>query len=76
MSIKEKPPDDFFKGIKLSLKSVLKHPDINTPKIIFFVICNVFPMRNEIIPKHIRLDTTTLMKNPNRKHSRPWTDLL
>ena len=28
------PPDDFFKGIKTSLKSVfLKHPDINTPKI-------------------------------------------
>jgi len=33
MEIQEKPPDDFFKGIKLSLKSVLKHPDINTPKI-------------------------------------------
>jgi len=41
MSIKEKPPDDFFKGIKLSLKSVLKHPDINTPKITNAVIlCN------------------------------------
>lgn len=32
MEIKEKPPDDFFKGIKTSLKSVLKHPDINLPK--------------------------------------------
>lgn len=41
MSIKEKPPEDFFKGIKLSLKSVLKHPDINTPKITNAVIqCN------------------------------------
>jgi len=41
MSIKEKPPDDFFKGIKLSLKSVLKHPDINTHKITNAVIlCN------------------------------------
>ena len=41
MSIKDKPPDDFFKGIKLSLKSVLKHPDINTPKITNAVIqCN------------------------------------
>ena len=41
MSIKEKPPDDFFKGIKFSLKSVLKHPDINTPKITNAVIlCN------------------------------------
>ena len=35
MEIKEKPPDDFFKGIKTSLKSVLKHPDINLPKILF-----------------------------------------
>jgi hypothetical protein len=41
MSIKEKPPDDFFKGIKLSLKSVLKHVDINTPKITnAVIICN------------------------------------
>ena len=41
MSIKEKPPDDFFKGIKLSLKSVLKHADINLPKITNAVIkCN------------------------------------
>ena len=37
----ENPPDDFFKGIKISLKSVLKHPDINTPKITNAVIkCN------------------------------------
>jgi hypothetical protein len=41
MSIKEKPPDDFFKGIKISLKSVLKHPDVNLPKITNAVIkCN------------------------------------
>ena len=41
MSIKDKPPGAFFKGIKLSLKSVLKHPDINTPKITNAVIlCN------------------------------------
>ena len=29
MEIKEKPPAGFFKWINLSLKSVLKHPDIN-----------------------------------------------
>jgi hypothetical protein len=29
---KEKPPE-FFKSIKTSLKSILKHPEINTPKI-------------------------------------------
>ena len=41
MEVNEKPPDDFFKGIKTSLKSVLKHPDINTPKITNAVItCN------------------------------------
>ena len=32
MSIKEKPPE-FFKSVKTSLKSILKYPDINTPKI-------------------------------------------
>ena len=32
MSIKEKPPE-FFKSIKTSLKNILKHPIINTPKI-------------------------------------------
>ena len=30
MSIKEKPPE-FFKSTKSSLKSILKHADINTP---------------------------------------------
>ena len=41
MEIKEKPPEDFFKGIKISLKSVLKNPEINTPKITNAVIkCN------------------------------------
>ena len=32
MDIKEKPPE-FFKSIKTSLKSIIKHPVINTPKI-------------------------------------------
>ena len=32
MDIKEKPPE-FFKSIKTSLKSILKHPEINTAKI-------------------------------------------
>ena len=32
MSIKEKPPD-YFKSLKTSLKSILKHPEINTKKI-------------------------------------------
>jgi len=32
MSIKEKPPE-FFKSVKTSLKSILKHPIINSPRI-------------------------------------------
>ena len=35
------PPTDFFKGIKISLKNVLKHPAINSTKITNAVIkCN------------------------------------
>ena len=37
MEAKEKPPE-FFKSIKTSLKSVLKHPDININKINYAVI--------------------------------------
>ena len=38
---KEKPQNDFFKGIKIFLKSVLKHLDVNLPKITNVVIkCN------------------------------------
>ena len=31
-NIKEKPPD-FYKGVKVPIKYVLKHPEINLPKI-------------------------------------------
>ena len=31
--MEEKLPDDYFKCIKVPLKHVIKHPDINTPKI-------------------------------------------
>ena len=33
MDIKEKPPDDFFKCVKVSLKHVLKHYKTNQSKI-------------------------------------------
>lgn len=33
MNIKEHPPDNFYKCIKVSLKHILKHHDINQPKI-------------------------------------------
>jgi len=33
MDISEEPPGDFFKCVKVSLKHVLKHYEINQPKI-------------------------------------------
>jgi hypothetical protein len=57
MSIKEKPPDDFFKGIKISLKSILKHPDINLPKITNAVIkCNKIVIQTLMFMKLFLLD--------------------
>jgi hypothetical protein len=57
MSIKEKPPDDFFKGIKISLKSVLKHPDVNLPKITNAVIkCNKIVIQVLMFMKLFLLD--------------------
>jgi hypothetical protein len=57
---KEKPPDDFFKGIKISLKSVLKHPDINIPKITNAVIkCNKIVIQTLMFMKLFLLDHYT-----------------
>jgi hypothetical protein len=57
MSIKEKPPDDFFKGIKISLKSVLKHPAVNLPKITNAVIkCNKIVIQTLMFMKLFLLD--------------------
>ena len=57
MKIKEKPPEDFFKGIKTSLKSVLKHPDINLPKITNAVIkCNKIVIQTMMFMKLFLLD--------------------
>jgi hypothetical protein len=57
MEIKEKPPEDFFKGIKTSLKSVLKHPDINLPKITNAVIkCNKIVIQTLMFMKLFLLD--------------------
>jgi len=40
-NIKEKPPDDYFKCIKIPIKNGLKHYDINLPKITdAVIICN------------------------------------
>ena len=51
------PPTDFFKGIKTSLKSVLKHPDINLPKITNAVIkCNKIVIQTMMFMKIFLLD--------------------
>jgi len=53
----EKHPTDYFKGIKLSLKSVLKHPDINLPKITNAVIkCNKIVIQTLMFMKLFLLD--------------------
>ena len=53
----EKIPTDFFKGIKISLKSVLKHPDINLPKITNAVIkCNKIVIQTLMFMKLFLLD--------------------
>ena len=57
MNWKGKPPDDYFKGIKLSLKSILKHPDINLPKITNAVIkCNKIVIQTLMFMKLFLLD--------------------
>ena len=51
------PPTDFFKGIKTSLKSVLKHHDINLPKITNAVIkCNKIVIQTMMFMKLFLLD--------------------
>ena len=45
-------PFDYFSCMIIMMKQVEKEEQ---------TISNVFPMRSEIIPKHIRLDTTTLV---------------
>ena len=41
MDVKENPPEDYMKGVKVPIKHVLKNPEINLPKITEAVIkCN------------------------------------
>ena len=57
---KNKPPDkssDFFKCVKISLKHVLKNPDINLPKITDAVIkCNKIVINTSMFMKLYLLD--------------------
>jgi hypothetical protein len=65
-NIKEKPPDDFFKGIKLSLKSVLKHPDINLPK-----ITNAVIKCNKIVIQTLQFMKLFILNHYEKHHSLP-----
>jgi hypothetical protein len=57
MESEVEPPTDFFKGIKISLKSVLKHPDINLPKITNAVVkCNKIVIQTLMFMKLFILD--------------------
>ena len=47
-----KKPFEYFPCMVFMMKEVEKQEE---------TMYNVFPMRNEVIPKHIRLDTTTLV---------------
>ena len=58
-------PTDFFKGIKTSLKSVLKHPDINLPKITNAVIgsTNIYKIAYNAINNKERPNYLSRSKN-------------
>ena len=57
MSKKEKPPDDYFKCIKIPIKNVLKHYDINLPKITDAVLmCNKIVIHTLMFMKLYLLD--------------------
>ena len=40
MEGKEKPPDGYFKCVKVQIKHIIKHPEINLPKITETAIIN------------------------------------
>ena len=59
MEEKEKLPDEFFKCVKVPLKHIIKHPDINIPKIQDTAIMSKFreirnpkPAKNNSILSH------------------------
>ena len=56
-NIKEKPPDDYFKCIKIPIKNVLKNYDINLPKITDAVLmCNKIVIHSLMFMKLYLLD--------------------
>ena len=69
MNIKEEPPDDFFKCIKVSLKYVLKHFNINQPKINKSVI-----KANKIVIHTLQFMKLYLLDYYDKNNSLPIVD--
>jgi len=63
-NIKEKPPDDYFKCIKIPIKNGLKHYDINLPKITdAVIICNKIVIHTLMFMKLYLLDYYEINKS-------------
>jgi hypothetical protein len=69
MEEKEKPPDEFFKCVKVPLKHVIKHPDINIPKIQDTAI-----MANKIVIHTLQFMKLYLLNYYNKHNKLPVID--
>ena len=69
MGIKEHPPDDFFKCVKVSLRHVLKNHDINHPKINRVVV-----KAHKIVIHTLQFMKLYLLDYHNRKKKLPVVD--
>jgi hypothetical protein len=69
MEEKEKPPDDYFKCVKVPLKHVIKHPDINIPKIQETAI-----IANKIIIHTLQFMKLYLLNYYNKNNKLPIID--
>ena len=71
MDIPKKPPDDFFKGVKIPLKYVLKNPEINEIK-----INNAVIMSNKIVIQTIMFMKLYLLDYYQHHNTLPTIDKL
>ena len=69
MEEKEKPPDNYFKCVKVPLKHVIKHPDINIPKIQKTAI-----MANKIVIHTLQFMKLYLLDYYNKHNKLPVID--
>lgn len=66
---KDKPPDDYFKCVKVPLKHIVKHPDINIPKIQETAI-----MANKIVIHTLQFMKLYLLNYYNKNGKLPVID--